>query len=95
MKHKVTCPFCRTEWEYGDAKSKKQAVGTGNVKMPEQRGRDGHYNVADQPPEVEDRTEPLASLWLKGDAGVFAWETVACVYGAVSLRDRVWKRCDC
>lgn len=48
MKQKVTCPFCRTEWQYGDAKGKSQTASMGNIKMPTQRGRDGYSNVADQ-----------------------------------------------
>ena len=54
MKAKVTCPFCRTEWEYGDSKGTRQTSNIGNVKMPAQRGSNGYFNVADQLAGEED-----------------------------------------
>lgn len=49
MKDRTTCPFCRTEWDYGDAKKGKRLnANVENIKMPSQRGSSGYYNVADQ-----------------------------------------------
>ena len=42
----VTCPFCRTAWDYGDA-PKMQKVNIAFVKMPERGAgyRNGSYTV--------------------------------------------------
>jgi hypothetical protein len=43
---KVTCPFCRTEWE--DDKVRTQNVSVTAVKMPTERGTGGYRNVREQ-----------------------------------------------
>lgn len=43
----VTCPFCRAQWDYGDA-PKTQKVNVASVKVPVERGADGYRNVRDQ-----------------------------------------------
>lgn len=53
MKQNVTCPFCRTEWQHEQSKSKRQSSNVGNVKMPAQRGTNGYFNVGDQLAEAE------------------------------------------
>lgn len=42
----VTCPFCRTEWEYEEAK--KQKVNVASIKTPEKKLGGGYRNVRDQ-----------------------------------------------
>ena len=42
----VTCPFCRTAWEYDVTKPQK--VNVASVKMPGERGDGGYLNVRDQ-----------------------------------------------
>lgn len=43
----VTCPFCRTKWEYEDA-PKKQKVNVASVHIPEKKLGGGYRNVRDQ-----------------------------------------------
>lgn len=47
MGYGITCPFCRTEWDYGDA-PKTQKVNVASVSIPTARGKDGYRNVRDQ-----------------------------------------------
>lgn len=47
--YNVTCPFCRTRWEYKEApKIKPQTVNVTEVKMPESKSASGYRNVRDQ-----------------------------------------------
>lgn len=47
MKAKVTCPFCRSEWQYED-KAKQQKTTLTKVKDLGVRDTGGYLNVADQ-----------------------------------------------
>ena len=40
----VTCPFCRTAWQSGEA-PKKVKFGVANIDMPDERGSNGYRNV--------------------------------------------------
>jgi len=46
-RHKVTCPFCRSEWEE-ETGSKTKGTALADVKLPTQRGENGYFNVRDQ-----------------------------------------------
>lgn len=45
--YNVTCPFCRSAWQYGDPPKRQISTQT-KVQMPAFRGVDGYYNVRDQ-----------------------------------------------
>jgi hypothetical protein len=44
---KVTCPFCRSEWE-DPVDSKSKVAKVVGVSMPDSRNQTGYYNVRDQ-----------------------------------------------
>lgn len=49
----VTCPFCRTPWDYGDA-PKAQKVNVASIKMPVERAADGTHINRQAPSHVRD-----------------------------------------